>query len=270
MAAERLTFAVGDIHGRSDLLKAGLRAMAQYTRGRSAKFIFLGDYVDRGADSAGVIKILLALQEQTRVVCLKGNHEDLMLRALQNGTRESADRWLTAGGDATLQSYGTSDWESAGDAIPKAHLHWMQTLPLTSGDDHRIYVHAGLMPSVPMAEQTPEACMWIRDRFLKAEASQFETHVVHGHTPIWAQKQDPALPELLNHRTNLDSGAYMTNVLTAGIFDTDRPGGPIDIIQIRGEPGTVPVARICPVDEFAPTPLSQAASKSSKRWYWPF
>lgn len=78
--------------------------------------------------------------------------------------------------------------------------------------------------------------MWIRERFLGAEASELEAHVVHGHTPLWEGKREAAEPELLGHRTNLDTAAFATGVLTIGVFEADTPGGPTSILAARGAP----------------------------------
>jgi serine/threonine protein phosphatase 1 len=111
----------------------------------------------------------------------------------------------------------------------------MSSLPRTTGDGHRIYVHAGLAPGRPIERQNADTFLWIRDRFLQARPGSFEAHVVHGHTPIWTGKPNPAEPELLPHRTNLDTGAFATGVLAIAVFDAETPGGPIDLIWIRGD-----------------------------------
>jgi len=229
----RRTYVVGDLHGRIDLLRGMLRAIADHGEGKDARLIFLGDYVDRGPDSRLVVETMMALCETRQVVCLKGNHEDMMHRALVGGTVADYRAWIGSGGGATLRSYGADSREAARARVPAAHLRWMAGLPLTSGDGHRIYVHAGLAPGVAFERQQPEHCLWIRDKFLKAPAEEFDAHIVHGHTPRWAGKQQAAQPELLPHRTNLDSGAYETGALTAGVFDPDLPGGPLELLVVR-------------------------------------
>jgi serine/threonine protein phosphatase 1 len=86
---------------------------------------------------------------------------------------------------------------------------------------------------VPLEGQNEETCLWIRERFLRAGPGDLPAHVVHGHTPHWADKPDARLPELLPHRTNLDTGAFMTGVLTAGVFDPATPGGPIRLLTTK-------------------------------------
>jgi serine/threonine protein phosphatase 1 len=204
----QLTYAIGDIHGRLDLLRGALLAIADHVEGKTAKLVFLGDYVDRGPESKEVLDLMIQLQRDPKVVCLKGNHEDLMLRALKPGARESEfRRWIDAGGEATLWSYGAITYEEALEKVSQRHLRWMASLPLTSGDGRRIFVHAGLTPAIRFEKQTAEACLWIREKFLRADEGAFEAHVVHGHTPQWDGKAEPTSPEVLSHRTNLDTGA---------------------------------------------------------------
>ena len=209
-------------------------AIANHMDGAPFRVVFLGDYVDRGPDSCGVIDFLMQLQREWPVVRLKGNHEELMLQAVTRPGDGRLRRWLEYGGDNTLKSYGLSPESDLGEGIPKEHLRWMASLPRTTGDRHRIYVHAGLMPGTPVHRQNDQTCLWIRERFLQARASEFEAHVVHGHTPVWEGKPDPAEPELLDHRTNLDTAAFATGVLSVAIFESDTPGGPVELLKIRG------------------------------------
>ena len=235
---KNLIFAIGDIHGRLDLTLAALDAIGE--RAAEAEYfrvIFLGDYIDRGPDSRGVVELMMKLSRDHRYVCLKGNHEAMMVQCLTGGSSGDFDRWVDNGGRETLRSYGVDDRDAAIAAVPTEHLRWMQSRPLTSGDGHRIYVHAGLMPSTPFERQTEETCLWIRERFLKAGAHQFDGHVVHGHTPQWAGKPEAGDPELLPHRTNLDLAAYATDRLCVGVFDAALAGGPVEVLMIERAPG---------------------------------
>ncbi len=229
----QLTFAIGDIHGRLDLLERAFDAIDQRADGAEQRIICLGDLVDRGAESRGVIEFLMRAKG---VRCLKGNHEDLMLRAMRRRDAESVSQWLQNGGAATLISYGASGrFDQSMDLVDERHLDWIEALPVAIEDPNRIYVHAGLTPGVRLADQDEDTLLWIRERFLRVEAiDEFPDgkHIVHGHTPIWAGKPDAARPEQLGHRTNLDTGAYMTGVLSVGVFDADQSGGPIQVIQI--------------------------------------
>ena len=232
----RYTYAVGDVHGRLDLLKSAVETIAAHSRGHRFRVVFLGDYIDRGPDSRRVIELLMGLQTMWPVVCLKGNHEDLMLRSLVDREDGAMALWLDNGGDQTLRSYGVQPDAEAEEQVPSEHIRWLSSLPLTTGDQHRIYVHAGLMPRTAVHRQKEQTCLWIRERFLMGQPGDFEAHVVHGHTPLWQGKPNPAQPELLEHRTNLDTGAYATGVLSVGVFDSAEPGGPVEVLRIIGDP----------------------------------
>jgi len=235
-SAPAVIYAVGDIHGRADLLETALALIDGHAAGRPARIVFLGDYVDRGPDSRAVVERLIGLERTGRAICLKGNHEDLMVAALTDPTRVALSRWRACGGQATLRAYGADDDHDLMSAAPSDHLRWLAGLPLTTADDHRIYVHAGLAPGVAFRNQSEETCLWIREAFLRAGPKDFEAHVVHGHTPLWAGKPDPAAPELLPHRTNLDTGAFATGRLSIGVFDPALPGGPVEVLTAVGPP----------------------------------
>jgi serine/threonine protein phosphatase 1 len=230
-----VTYAVGDVHGRLDLLERAFDRIALHAGARPHRVVMLGDYVDRGPDSAGVIAFLIRRQAQADVVCLKGNHEDMMLRAIA-GEDGSLRAWLLNGGRETLRAYGARPDGDFRRDIPAAHVGWLTGLPLAATDPHRIYVHAGLAPDIPLSLQDEATLLWIRRPFLEAPAGAFEAHVVHGHTPLWEGKPDPAEPELLSQRTNLDTGAYFTGVLSVGVFDEAAPGGPVEVLPIVGRP----------------------------------
>ncbi|WP_158914554.1 metallophosphoesterase family protein [Caulobacter sp. S45] len=229
-----LTYVVGDIHGRYDLLCQAVERINQHAGGRSGRVVFLGDYVDRGPQSSKVIDSLMVAQRLSAAVCLKGNHEDMMLRAFL-GDADEAIYWIHAGGEATLRSYGSqSGLMAAMHLVPPTHLDWLRALPTILEDEHRIYVHAGLDPSKPADDQDEHTLLWIRERFLRADPADFagRKHIVHGHTPEWEGKREAAEPELLAHRTNLDTGAFWTGVLTVGVFDALQPGGPVDVLRV--------------------------------------
>jgi len=265
-ASSPRTYAIGDVHGRLDLVVRAVEAITEHVGDAPFRVIFLGDYVDRGPDSRGVIDLLMDLQRRWPVVCLKGNHEELMLQAIRQPAGGRLKRWLEYGGDRTLASYGLDEDSDLAGGIPSEHLRWMAGLPYTTGDGHRIYVHAGLMPGTPVHRQNEQTFLWIRERFLQARASEFEAHVVHGHTPIWEGKPNPAEPELLEHRTNVDTAAFATGVLSIAVFDAERPGGPVELLQIRGKA----VGRIVadPADEApSPTPSPPSSPARRRRWF---
>src|SRR5262245_20262130 len=134
-----ITYAIGDIHGRHALLLAMLARIEDHAGGRRHSFVFLGDYIDRGPESAAVIATLRALQKRLSdgVVCLMGNHEWLLLVARADPTRE--DWWLDNGGGATLDSYGVASARQ----MPADDVAWIEGLPIDHADHRRYYVHAG-------------------------------------------------------------------------------------------------------------------------------
>ena len=222
MQSTAVTYAIGDIHGCSDLLDALLERIEVHARGRERRLVFLGDYIDRGPDSASVLRTVSRLQwaEPDHVTCLMGNHERMLLDSLT--TEEAALHWLANGGEATLDSFGAREVAD----LPRPILDWIEGLPTLHADAAHWYVHAGLRPGVPAEEGDDHDRLWIRDTFLDAE-HDFGRHVVHGHTP-----QRNGRPERLRHRTNLDTGAVYGGALTAGIF-TEAAGPPETVIQVR-------------------------------------
>jgi serine/threonine protein phosphatase 1 len=238
---ERLIFAVGDVHGRLDLLMELAGACLRYANNQDRVepvFVFLGDYVDRGPDSAGVIAFLRAFERDRQVVALRGNHERMMTDALLDG--DDGLNWAANGLDSTAISYSYGSLVSldmpadekltvlveALRADPRVvdDARWMTNLPLVHEDQHRIYVHAGLRPGVSLAEQRAHDLTWIRGPFLRHHGS-FGKLVVHGHTPTHDGK-----PEVHENRLNLDTGAYRTGILTAAVFN-HREAGPTAFLQ---------------------------------------
>jgi serine/threonine protein phosphatase 1 len=206
---EARTYAIGDIHGRADLLVALLAAIrAAHPADRGCNLIFLGDLVDRGPESAKTIAIVRALQEGTEpgvVECLRGNHEQMMIDWFRGGD----DLWLVNGGAATIDSFGAAaeDDEAFADAIA-----WMEASPTWRQDKAHIFVHAGLRPGRALDAQSDHDRLWIRDGFLDVD-HDFGKHVVHGHTP----RRDG--PERRAFRTNIDTGAVYGGALTAAVLE---------------------------------------------------
>jgi len=201
-----LTYAVGDVHGRLDLLERAFNRIAVHAGARSHRVVMLGDYVDRGPDSSGVVAFLMRRQAEADVVCLKGNHEDMLLRTLA-GEDGALRAWLANGGLETLRSYRARADSDLRGALPETHVDWLSRLPLTARDPHRIFVHAGLEPDLPLELQDEATLLWIRGPFLRAPAQAFEAHVVHGHTPLWEGKREASEPELLRNLMRCDSCA---------------------------------------------------------------
>lgn len=230
---ERLVYAVGDIHGRSDLMDGLLArivvdAAPALSRGERPLLIFLGDYVDRGADSKGVLDRLTALLATPgfEVRALMGNHEEAMLAFIDDPAGNPG--WLEFGGGATLASYGVAppigrvgpeELAALGSALalalPDAHLRLLKSLELAVVLGGYVFVHAGLRPGVPLDAQSARDLLWIRQEFL-SEKKPFEKVVVHGHTPEEMPYDGPT-------RIGLDTGAYATGVLTAvRLFGVER------------------------------------------------
>lgn len=222
--SESHTYAVADLHGRDDLLRMAVDAIT--ARG-GGKVVLLGDYVDRGPGSRQIIETLMAGPPvgQSWVV-LKGNHEDMMVQVCRG--QSPVKWWLGNGGGQTLVSYG-HEYEVPVSTlcVPPAHLDWIHRLPLIHVDAHRVYVHAGVDPTIPLDEQTERTLLWklYPDHFAEGHG---ERHVVHGH------HQFADGPLRYAGRTDLDTLAWYTGRLVIGVFDDARPGGPIDTIEIRG------------------------------------
>jgi serine/threonine protein phosphatase 1 len=204
---ETVTFAIGDIHGCLHKLLSLLGNCERYAQARPTRYVFLGDYVDRGPDSRGVIDVLRRIKERSRdeVICLRGNHEVLMLAACRE--RENLI-WLLNGGGATLASFGIDDPRR----LPADVVAWVDSLPLSFDDGRRFFVHAGVNPALPLDQQNEYDQVWIREPFLLSN-KDFGRLIVHGHTPLAG-----GLPELRPNRLNLDTAAVLGGPLTAAVF----------------------------------------------------
>jgi len=240
-----LTYVIPDLHGRSDLLERALAAIDAHAVGQGGTIVVLGDYVDKGPDSRGVIARLRAgVASGWRLATIKGNHDAMMVAALREGATPREDitpradvlpgaaeasrmaDWLHKGGDAALASYGGE----AAD-VPVHDIDWLDGRPLWHVDAHRIYVHAGVDPALPLSQQAPLLLMTKRyadDDESGHGAGDRVRHVVHGHD------QHAAGPLLKAGRSNLDTLAWKTGRLVIGVFDDDTPGGPIDLMEIIG------------------------------------
>jgi serine/threonine protein phosphatase 1 len=217
------TYVIGDIHGRDDLLGAALAQITAHARGAAGVIVTIGDYVDRGPQSRQVIdRLLPGVGGGWRLVALKGNHDLMMVEGLRDPSKLGG--WLAKGGDAALASYGGGP-----AAVPRAHVVWLDQLRLLHVDAHRLYVHAGVDPEAPLDRQTEATLLW--KRYPEGDPRGLaELHVVHGHD------KHPEGPLLYPGRTNLDTHAWRTGRLTVGVFDDDRPGGPVDLIEVSGPP----------------------------------
>jgi serine/threonine protein phosphatase 1 len=223
---KELTYAIGDVHGSYTQLRNLLRHCRDHCGQTPYRMVFLGDYIDRGRRSRDAVALLMDIQasDRERIVCLRGNHEEMALAAAR---ANDAAMWLINGGDATLRSYG------AGQArdLPREHLDWMASLPLSFADERRFFVHAGVEPGVPFDQQDKEALLWIREPFL-SDPREHGLYVVHGHTPT-------ETPELLPNRLNIDTGACFGGPLTAAVFE-QRTTGPLAFITDDGRIARAP------------------------------
>jgi serine/threonine protein phosphatase 1 len=201
-------YAIGDIHGSLDSLERLLdKINPDLTKDR---LLFVGDYIDRGPRSKGVVDYIIRLKNQApagQIICLKGNHEAMFLDFLAGGPGEI---FLFNGGLATVEDYWGDDWvdqERDNLTLPRDHARFYQDLELYYEIPDYIFVHGGLKPGVPLAEQVEDDLLWIRGEFINSEAD-FGGRVIFGHTPF---KQ----PLLRPNKIGIDTGAVYGNFLTA-------------------------------------------------------
>ncbi|MBT8073552.1 MAG: serine/threonine protein phosphatase [Xanthomonadales bacterium] len=224
----RRLYCIGDIHGRLDLLEELhemiLADAAEYDGSKAV--VYLGDYIDRGSQSAQVLDLLIAQTlDGFETIHLAGNHEQSMLEFLVNPWETAA--WLTYGGRLALLSYGIGpgklmrreDIEGLRDQLqeklPQSHLDFLRSCPLLHTEGDYCFVHAGIRPGVPLEEQDESDLLWIRDEFTQSQVKHDHV-VVHGHT---ISEEVEWLP----NRIGIDTGAYVTGVLTALVLEgTER------------------------------------------------
>jgi serine/threonine protein phosphatase 1 len=218
-----VVYAIGDIHGRADLLTQLLDLISkdvEASQNEQNTLVFLGDYVDRGPESRRVMETLLQLKATGggRVLALKGNHEAAFLGFLADPTTGAG--WAEHGGRETLLSYGVAlpqrrtdaeGWARARDdfaaAVPTDHLNFLRALELWETRGDYLFVHAGVRPGVALQDQEERDLLWIREEFLQSDRAMDKV-VVHGHTPV-------EQPAVARGRIGIDTGAYATGVLTA-------------------------------------------------------
>ena len=218
-------YAIGDSHGCTAHLRALhdeiLKDAAAAEGGLERRvLVYLGDYVDRGPDSRGIIEMLVgAPPEGFERVCLMGNHDLLLLRLID--AEEAPHSWLLHGALDTLESYGVDPalWAEGPAALraalaatlPEAHADFLRGLEPSHVEGDYFFAHAGIRPGVPLEAQTAEDLMWIRKPFLESKADHGKV-VVHGHTPVEA-------PELRANRIGIDTGAVYGGALTALVLE---------------------------------------------------
>jgi len=233
---DKVIYAIGDVHGRDDLLRdlhEHIRDHHQLMHaGRDAELIHVGDYIDGGAHSREVIDRLMSGLDGFQMTCLLGNHEAMLLECLATDNRQAWYTWLSNGGEETLSSFGMSlrfggyDPDELRASVGEDRVAWLKSLPLSKAIKPYLFVHAGIAPGVPIDEQQPKDMLWIRSRFLDSD----EDHgciVVHGHTP-----GDEAVVKA--NRICVDTGATSNGLLTAAVLDRDAI--PV-FLRAAGRPG---------------------------------
>lgn len=224
LAAGTRAYAIGDVHGRRDLLEA-LLARIDAERAADPRprehLVLLGDLIDRGPESRGVLDLLRARQAvDASLTILGGNHEAMLVALLDGGVKDLAS-WLHFGGEECAASYGLDPLALLADpgaaaamlraAIPAAHQHLLRSLPDSLRVDDVLFVHAGIRPGVPIDVQASQDLRWIRTPFLRSTADH-GVLVVHGHTIVGE-------PEIHPNRIAIDTGASATGRLTALCLD---------------------------------------------------
>lgn len=238
-------WAVGDIHGRSDLadrLIQAIRADLHAAEATRKVVVFLGDSIDRGLDSKGVLNQLinLAADPALEVHFIKGNHEERMEAFLHDP--QVGPSWCDFGGRDTLLSFGVTPpslradaqaWAEASraldEALPESHRDLLASQETSVSIGDYFFAHAGARPGIALSVQSPEDLMWIRHPFLD-HSGLFEQVVVHGHTPTEAVHSDA-------RRIGVDTGAYATNVLSAVRLERETR----TLMQATGRAGRVAI-----------------------------
>ena len=219
-------YVIGDIHGRLDLYDALINAIEDDDRSRpevDTQIILLGDLVDRGPDSAGVVARTRTWQASRKVRVLAGNHEEMFLNAFAKP--EVLRHFLKHGGRETILSYGLSKKQFNAMKLEELFALMPQLIPQSDRDyiadfeemiiaGDYVFVHAGVDPAVPLSEQKRRDLLWIRDRFLNHEGP-LDKVVVHGHT-IFDKVMD------CGNRIGIDTGAFRSGVLTALVLEADQ------------------------------------------------
>jgi serine/threonine protein phosphatase 1 len=223
VADGRAIYAIGDIHGRLDLITELLAKIAvdagRHPEDRERRLIFLGDYIDRGMQSHGVVETLLSKPwSGFDSTFLMGNHEEGMLDFLRG--RSDGSAWLSYGGVETLLSYGVAVRrlppdgsatrelrEALRQAVPVTHVDFLSSCVLSHTEGDYVFVHAGVRPGRTMEQQTRDDLLWIRDDFLRARLPLPGKVVVHGHTIC-------EVPQDLGYRIDIDTGAFASGRLT--------------------------------------------------------
>ena len=198
-------YAVGDIHGHLDKLESLMNKLPLFPDDR---LVFLGDYIDRGPDSRGVISLLLQIKEQHNCVFLCGNHEHMMRDYLQGCRVYDRELWILNGGSYCLQSYGIVDPVPGSVVIPSEHTTFLQSLKYYHQEPGFVFVHGGLKPHLPLEKNRWKDILWPRSAFYTSRYHWPEGVVVFGHTPF-----DKPLVE--SNKIGIDTGHAGAGPLTS-------------------------------------------------------
>lgn len=216
--SKKITYAIGDVHGRADLLNAIMaHAVADAAiQNATPIFIFLGDICDKGPHSRQAMDAVAeALIDYEGSIVLKGNHDDLFLKAVFEQDRRYAAAWMSRGGMETLASYYPGDLNEAVEFVRTMHGDHLRMFanakPMVTVDGI-VFAHAGIDPMVSLTDQTEKNLMWIRDPFLD-HVGHLQNIIVHGHTVVGD------LPVVTENRISIDTGAYYSGRLTAVAID---------------------------------------------------
>ena len=220
-------YAIGDVHGCLDQLREAHEAIAADLALRPVadwRIVHVGDYVDRGADSRGVLDFLIGRAADARVICLLGNH-DLALLDAMHGRSARFPTWTIHGGAETLCEYGVDpslarDSAVLGaalrEAVPEAHGAFIASLPRSARFGDYFFAHAGIDPERGLDDQDPDDLIWIRGPFLNS-TREYEAIIVHGHTPV-------AQVEVRANRIGIDTGAVFGRALTCLVLEGGSRG----------------------------------------------
>lgn len=211
------TIVIGDIHGCYNELKdliSTLETEGEYNKGID-KLVFLGDYIDRGEDSRRVIEFIRNLQKNNdNVIALMGNHEDMLLSYLDDGS----ENWKWNGYKSTLDSYGGFTKQFHKD------VQWIRTLPLYHEDENFIYVHAGIDTYKPMEKQDRNTLLWVREPFIY-NTNKYYKRVIFGHTPTVTLTEDYKPVCTFANNIDIDTACVFGGALTALIIDNGEVNG---------------------------------------------
>jgi serine/threonine protein phosphatase 1 len=228
--AGRRVYAVGDVHGRVDQLTALLKLIQDDSetgaRPSQIDVILLGDYIDRGRDSAAVLDLIGSLNlGDIELTLLRGNHEQVLIDLVYRPRQPQLEQWLSYGGLETLASYGLASQllysndidailAAMEQALPQSHLDLLDRLPLTHQIGDYFFAHAGVRPGKPLEAQDERDLLWIREPFLSSKID-LGAVVVHGHSISRTVENHP-------NRIGIDTGAYATGILTAVVLEEDQ------------------------------------------------